>query len=134
MATPQLCLDSDVIIDYLRRRDNVLERALSQFNCALAAVTAYELEIGLFRSSRQSALFADLLSIVTVLPLNYEAAHAAAQVYDKLRGQGLLIGVQDTLIAGTCIAHGLPLLTRNVEHYGRIAGLTIVEASTVANL
>ena len=131
MATPQLCLDSDVIVDYLRRRDNVLERALSRFNCAFTAVTVYELEIGLFRSPRQSTLFTDLLGIVAVLPLNYEAAHAAAQVYEKLRGQGLLIGVQDTLIAGTCIAHGLPLLTRNVEHYGRIGGLTIIEAEQV---
>lgn len=129
VATAQLCLESDIVIDYLRRYNDVLERALSQFDCALTAVTVYELEIGLARSPRQKALFDDLMSFVTVLPLDREAARAAAKVYNRLRVQGLLIGVQDTLIAGTCIAYGLPLLTRNVKHYERVSGLAVIETS-----
>jgi len=33
----------------------------------------------------------------------------------------------DTLIAGTCIAHGVSLLTRNVAHYQRINGLAVIQ-------
>ena len=131
MATPQLCLDTDTVIDYLRRRSDVLERALSRFDCALTAVTVYELEIGLMRSPRQQSLFDDLLSILTVLPLDRDAARAAAKIYNSLRTRGLLIGVPDTLIAGTCVFQGLPLLTRNVKHYARVDGLVVIEQHQV---
>lgn len=127
MAAAQLCLETDVIIDYLRGHKDVLEVALSRFDCALTAVTLYELEIGLGRSLKQKALFDDLASIVTVLALNDAAARAAAQIYHQLSAQGLPIGMPDTLIAGTCIAHEVPLLTRNVEHYKRINGLAVIQ-------
>lgn len=132
MATPYLCIDSDVVIDYLRRKSDVLERVLGQYDCAFTAVTVYELEIGLAHSPRQAAALADLLTIVSVLPFNREAAHAAAQVYYDIRERRSLIGVQDTLIAGTCIAHEVPLLTRNVEHYRRIENLAVLEVEGLA--
>ena len=127
MAASRLCPDSHSVIDYLRQRSNVLERTLSQYDCALTAVTVCELEIGFARSPQQSALSKELIDIVTVLPLHREAARAAARVYSQLRAQGLPIGVQDhTLVAGTCIAHGIPLLTRHTEHLKRVDGLSSI--------
>jgi tRNA(fMet)-specific endonuclease VapC len=126
MATAQLGIDTDIVIDYLRRRTGALERAIGLFDCSLTAITVYELEIGLVHAPRQSALFHELLGIVSVLPLDHASAHAAAQVYEQLRAQGLPIGLQDTLIAGTCIAHNVPLLTRNAEHLGRIDELSVI--------
>ena len=126
MAATQLGIDTDIVIDYLRQRTGVLERAISSFDCSFTAITVYELEIGLVHAPSQSALFHELLGIVSVLPLDHAAAHAAAQVYEQLRVQGLPIGLQDTLIAGTCIAHNIPLLTRNAEHLSRIDGLSVI--------
>jgi tRNA(fMet)-specific endonuclease VapC len=126
MATKKLGIDTDIVIDYLRRRTGTLERAIGSFDCSFTAITVYELEIGLVHASRQSALFHELLGIVSVLPLDHDAAHAAASVYEQLRIRGLPIGLQDTLIAGTCIAHNIPLLTRNVEHLSRIDELSVI--------
>ncbi len=68
---------------------------------------------------------------MTVLPLNEEAAHTAAQIYQQLRPLGQLIEVQDTLVAGICMANEVPLLTRNVHHYGRVHDLQIIEVSQI---
>jgi predicted nucleic acid-binding protein len=38
----------------------------------------------------------------------------------------MTIGNQDILIAGICLANGLPLLTRNSAHFAPIKGLVIV--------
>ena len=126
MADSRLCIDTDVVVDYLRRRNDILERAISQFDCFFTAMTVYELEIGLARAPSQYAGFQELLALISVLPLDRRVAQAAAQVYERLGTQGLPIGLQDTLIAGTCIAQNVPLLTRNVGHFGRIHDLTVV--------
>jgi predicted nucleic acid-binding protein len=132
MANTRLGIDTDVIVDYLRRRNEFLERAISQFDCLFTAITVYELEIGLIRAPGQYRVFQELLALVSVLPLDQDAAHAAAQVYERLGAQGLPIGLQDTLIAGTCIAQNVPLLTRNIGHFGRIPELTIVVPAHLA--
>lgn len=126
MANSRLGIDTDIIVDYLRRRNDILEQAIAQFDCLFTAITVYELEIGLVRAPNQYNVLQDLLGLVSVLPLDRDAARAAAQVYERLRAQGLAIGLQDTLIAGTCIAQDVPLLTRNIGHFGRIHELTLV--------
>jgi predicted nucleic acid-binding protein len=50
----------------------------------------------------------------------------AAAVNRHLEGQGGRIGAPDTLIAGTCLDAGLPILTRNARHFGRVPGLEVL--------
>ena len=45
----------------------------------------------------------------------------------ELRHQGRPIGSNDTWIAATALAHQVPLLTRNIGHFERVAGLEIRE-------
>ncbi|HEY76906.1 MAG TPA: type II toxin-antitoxin system VapC family toxin [Thermoflexia bacterium] len=89
---------------------------------------SYELLVGLAHAPRQSALFNDLLDLVQVLPFDLNAAREAARIDAQLRGQGAPIGLPDTLIAGVCVAHGIPLLTRNTVHYERVEGLAVIHA------
>ena len=131
MAATRLVLETDILVSYLRRRSDLLERVLTRFNCALTAITVYELEIGLARAPQQVERFGRLLDLVTVLPFDRAAAHWAAVVYEQLRAEGEPIGVPDTLIAGTCIACGVPLLTGNEAHYRRVQGLTVVDAGQI---
>jgi predicted nucleic acid-binding protein len=42
-----------------------------------------------------------------------------------LRDTGRLIGANDLWIAATALAHGMPVVTRNAEHYRRVPGLEV---------
>lgn len=126
MATSQLVVDTDIIIDYLRQRTEVLRAACLRFSCAMTAITLYELKAVGVRSERQERLISVLTGVLEVLPFDRRSAEEAAEVWRLLAGQGNLIGLPDILIAGICLAWGLPLLTRNPDHYRRIPGLTVL--------
>lgn len=126
MATPQLVVDTDIIIDYLRRRTDVLRTARLHFSCAMTAVTLYELKAVGVRSERQERLIATLAEVLDVLSFDRKSAEQAAEIWRLLARKGELIGLADILIAGTCLANGLPLLTRNPDHYKRVPGLKVI--------
>ena len=126
LADAQLIIDTDIVVDYLRGREATLEAALLRYECAITAICLYELLAVRVRSPRQEGLIEQLRSVVSVLPFNAEAATFAAQVWRELGAQGLSIGLPDTLVVGTCLAHRLPLLTRNTEHFQRVPGLAVL--------
>ncbi len=125
MDLVELVIDTDIIIDFLRRQSDVLEKAIGRYACAITAVTAYELQAVAVQSDRQMQALQDFLQVVAVLPFDAEAARHSAEIWRTLQATGQLIGLPDTLIAGTCLAFGLPLLTRNSKHYQRIEQLTL---------
>ena len=131
MATPQLVVDTDIIIDYLRRRTEVLRVACLRFSCAMTAITLYELKAVGIRSDRQEQLISLLTEILDVLSFDRRSAEEAARVWRLLASQGNLIGLPDILIAGTCLAYGLPILTRNPDHYRRVPDLTLLTPEEV---
>lgn len=49
------------------------------------------------------------------------------ELYRYLRQRGSLIGTNDLWIAATALVYGMPLVTRNVEHFERVPGLELVE-------
>ena len=113
MATSDLVIDSDVIIDFLRRKSNTLLDAVTHFHGHLTAVTVYEIEVTAVKSEGQVQQFGKILQWVTVLPLDSAAVRQAAAIQRTLQQQGQVIGLPDTLIAGICLAQQMPLLTRN---------------------
>jgi predicted nucleic acid-binding protein len=54
------------------------------------------------------------------------AAWTYGQTYRFLKQNGLLIGANDLWIAATAIAHDLPLVTRNTDHFRRVPGLKVM--------
>lgn len=119
--------DSDVLIDALRGHGTAADRiALELGTGSLAAtvITAFELWSGA-RSDRASGQVATLLSALPILPLDQEAADAAADVRRNLESSGNPIGMADYLIAGICLTRSANLLTRNRTHFGRVDGLTL---------
>jgi tRNA(fMet)-specific endonuclease VapC len=97
---------------------------------ALPSVVLYELEFGLRRSTHPEGRRRQLeqfVRSVTVLPFEEKAARAAAQIRFELERAGAPIGPVDTLIAGTALAWGATLVTRNTREFGRIRGLRTVD-------
>jgi tRNA(fMet)-specific endonuclease VapC len=131
LDTPQLVVDTDIVIDYLRQRSTVLQAAIVNYDCALTAITLYELSAVAQPSERQQGLIQQIQSLVKILPLDESAAVQAADIWRTLASSGQIIGLPDIFIAGICLANDLPILTRNIDHYSRVAGLKIVGPDTL---
>jgi tRNA(fMet)-specific endonuclease VapC len=121
-------VDTDLAIDFLRDRapgahrvKEWLERDVARFS----SVTALELRLGTDFTKRAERI--GRLLAARTLPLDHAAALIAGEVYVRLLGLGLEIGVNDSLLAGTCLRFDLPLATRNTRHFARVEGLRLVE-------
>ncbi len=133
METAQLIIDTDVVIDYLRGRGSTLRDALQQVNCALTAVTIYELKSVPLLSDQQRALLEQLVARVDILAFDSSAAEFAAATWRSLAARGVLISLPDILSAGICLSNDLPLLTRNVDHFSRVEGLKVISPDELAS-
>lgn len=125
VGSSKIVADTDIIVDYLRAQmpqAEVFKKLLLQDRLLFTAISAYELRVG-SRVTRRQADLAVLFQEETTLPLDLRAAIAAGKVITQLQGKGEEIGPGDVLIAGICLSHQLPLLTRNVDHFGRVEGL-----------
>lgn len=119
--------DTDVLIDFLHGKEPAaarIDRELAGGQLRTTAVSRFELLAGA-RSARQRKLIAELLAAIPALPLDTAAADAAADVRRRLEATGQGIGMGDSLIAGIALASRAILLTRNVKHFERVAGLTL---------
>jgi tRNA(fMet)-specific endonuclease VapC len=95
-------------------------------------VVVYELETGIAKSTgaaKRRSQLDQLLKAVAVVPFGIEEAKAAAAIRARLEQDGAPIGPMDTLIAGTALAHGGVLVTRNIREFGRVPGLRVGTAS-----
>lgn len=59
-----------------------------------------------------------------VLPWDHRAVDATVEVKHALTQAGLVIGENDTAIAGHAISTGCTLITNNVREFSRVAGLS----------
>jgi len=125
-----IVVDTDVLIDYFSGAEpaaKAVARLVDEDRLAVTTLTLFELACGV--STKEQLHDLELLSqAALVVTLDSYAALRAGAVYRELRAQGKLIGVADLLIAGCCLAAGLPLLTRNREHFGRVRELKLLQA------
>jgi len=63
--------------------------------------------------------------VVRVIPFDDRAAQASAGIRAGLEMKGTPIGPYDVLIAGSALAHGVTLVTRNTKEFSRVDGLSL---------
>jgi predicted nucleic acid-binding protein len=119
--------DTDVVVDFFTDTPplaQALADLLKEGRLAITAITVFELYAGVRGAKRlkQIEAFCERVPVFTVDVL---AAAYAGKIYTDLKSRGTTIGNQDILIAGVCLANGLPLLTRNKAHFAPIKGLAI---------
>jgi predicted nucleic acid-binding protein len=111
-------VDTDVAIDFLRRREyaqKLLENWAGEGLLAISTLTHLEIYQGM-KAGEEGATntFLDgLISVVVDIPI----ARRAGTMLGDLRSKGLTIGIADAIIAATALQFGAPLLTNNIEHY-----------------
>jgi tRNA(fMet)-specific endonuclease VapC len=99
---------------------------------AIAAITASELLHGIHRASTKhratrEAFVESILAVIPVLDFDLLAARAHARLWAGLAKSGSDVGPHDRIVAATAISLGWKVATANVRHFGRIAGLSVVE-------
>lgn len=111
-----ICLDTNVLIDYLRNMEEAsgyLEGL--QKKPSASVVTMMELTVGA-KSRREEERIAQLENIVLFLPVTLEIARRAGEFVKHYRPSHS-IDDADALIAATAEQHKLPLATLNVKHF-----------------
>jgi len=111
-------IDTDIIIDFLRRRDyarKLLENWADKGLIAISALTHLEIYQGMKTGEEEAtnALLDGLLSVIVDIPI----ARRAGRMLKELRLKGVTAGIADSVIASTALQLGVPLLTNNIEHY-----------------
>jgi predicted nucleic acid-binding protein len=111
-------LDTDIVIDFLRRRDyarKLLENWAGEGLLAISTLTHLEIYQGMKAGEEEATnTFLDGLTSVTV---DVPIARRAGRMLGELRSKGMTAGIADSIIAATALQLGTPLLTNNVEHY-----------------
>lgn len=128
MAASELCLDTSVLIAFLKGREpgaSAVENSVRSSACFVTAITVYELLFGVTRAGREIGED-QLLSVMTVLSLDNAAARRAAFLHNELIRANADIGIKDVIIAAICLEHHLPLLTLNEKHFRRVKDLRVL--------
>ena len=118
--------DTNALTYFLRRKGphRTVARLWTERRLATTTLTAFELWAWRGGPEAEAKVGAFLEDLV-VFELDLEAARFAASVARALAGQP--IGDRDTLIAGVCLARGLPLITANRREFARVPGLDLLE-------
>ena len=125
-----IILDTDHCVEVLRGRLNINEHVEPTDLLFITAITVGELIFGAWKSDKPEKNRKDImqmLTIVTVLPFDENAAHHFGRIKDKLRRRGLPLAELDLQIASIALHHSLPLATHNYRHFSRIEGLELMD-------
>jgi predicted nucleic acid-binding protein len=128
-----IILDIDVIIDFFSGAApgvDVVSELIDQERAALTSISVFELYAGIEGKKRLRQI-ETLIQHLVVFPLNLVEAALAGAIYTDLKSRGQLIGTQDILIAGICLANHLPFYTKNVSHFSKIEGIRLISSHEI---
>ncbi len=123
-------LDTNTLIYYFKGMGEVATRLLAAppSEISVPVIVLYELETGIAKSNapeKRRALINAFLSATTLLPFGPAEARQAAGIRADLEKAGTPIGPYDILIAATALAANATLVTRNINEFSRIPGLSL---------
>jgi len=130
----RVCLDTDVLIDYLRKPSpevqRVIERVLEKkLNACITSINAFEIWYGVHLAPEKAKLARcteKFLGRLEIVDFDYESAVEAGRVLADLRKRGEPIEIRDLFVGCICKVGSMPLITRNLKHYKRIQGLSVL--------
>jgi tRNA(fMet)-specific endonuclease VapC len=112
----RVVVDSDVLIDFLRRKPGakaVLASISRDDLPCCSVITVAEVRAGMRPEEEPITSF--LFDVLEVLPVDRETAVLAGQLKQSVMPRE--VELDDCLIAATAIRNNAPLLTHNPKHY-----------------
>lgn len=134
----RVCLDTDVLIDYLRKPSREVKRIMEcvfekKLYARITTVNSFELWFGAYLSPSKalSSCTDDFLSQLEIVSFDYESSVEAGRTSANLRKSGKPIEIRDVFVGCICKVNNMPLITRNLKHYTRIDGLRVFSPKQV---
>lgn len=127
----KICLDTDIIIDYLKETketENLMKKLYNKFDeIVLTTVTIYELLVGVeYLGGKDRDDVETVIRNSSILLLDEIASREAAKITAELKKSGQQIGIADELIAAICKTYDTCLLTKNIGHFQRVRDLKVI--------
>lgn len=122
-------LDTNVISDFVRGHERVMDRLRSHApgDLAISTITRMEIAYGLARNpdraKRLGPLLDALFESIPLLDYVKDDAVETGTIRAQLESVGRPIGICDAMLAGTARARGLIVVTNNVDEFARVPGL-----------
>lgn len=126
MAIDRYLLDSDILIEHLRGRQQASSYIVNlkyEGDLLVSAITVAELFAGA-RYEREKDAIGALLHVVRIIPVD-ETIATQGGLYRQQYGKSHGTGIMDALIAATAEIVGASLITFNRRHYPMIADLLV---------
>lgn len=126
-----MILDTSFLIDVLRGSLDVkqlVDDLESRGALGVSSVTVMELWEGIHQSdssAHERQAVEQLLTGLVEVPFDRECAMKAGELHAQLADEGNSIETADVMIAATGLVRDEAVVTRNVEHFERIAGLEL---------
>ncbi len=120
-------VDTSILIAHIRQsHSNLLTLASLRYETAIVSdVVVFELEVGAQKAGR-SLEFATKFPLIETYPVTQDIWLLCAKIQAQSLKQNQVIGLTDTLVAGTSIYYDYPLLTLNNKHFQRIPQLKLL--------
>ena len=127
-----VCVDTSFLIALIRRKPEV-ERRLESYTqedeeISTTPICACELFAGAYKSTRRDLEIKKvkgLLSRMRLLEFTIQACERFGKIRDQMEAAGTPRGDLDNKIASKALAHNQPIVTRDIDHFEKIPGLTV---------
>lgn len=126
-------LDSDIVIDFLKKKDpgfSVVSRVINE-ELAISVITWMEISYGAKKADPKGQRFKEFATFlknldIKVLPITQDIGTHFVDLKIYLEKVGERLPDFDLLIASTAITSKSDLITRNTKHFQRIKNLDLV--------
>lgn len=122
------CLDSDILIDFLRGKERAvkyIESIGKSSRLVTTIINAFELYYGAYKYNRNVEKLNEFLQSMEILPFTLAEAKKATEIMANLESRGEVIGLKYVLISSITISNNCIIVTGNVKHFNKIQGIKI---------
>lgn len=117
-----MILDACFVIDLLADDPGAVAKLDEIDHHQLVIPTPVYVEVGLGfdPGSSESEIFEEVMQQVTLAPFDSEAARRCVDLQRDLYREGRPLSAVDAMIGGQALSRDAPIVTRNVEDFGRV--------------
>lgn len=128
-----ILIDSSVLIHFEKSGTDLAAyvEGREEEEAFLSVISASELLHGVHRAedqlikAKRLAFVEGILTALPVLEIDLATARSHSRLWADLARIGKMIGVHDSWLAATCLAHSLRLATSNLREFARVPGLDV---------